>query len=350
MNEWLCKAAGLPIAFSQVREDPRIDMECCRQLSPGASVVMIASGGDTAVCLAKLPLGRLVVVDMNPAQLALTQCKLHLAGTATRDEALEWLGHRSLSVEERACRIAATLKSLGLPADALGPLDAVSLHGPDFAGRYEFLFAALRDRLAPISSDIRRWLESERPVTIPADSEFDAAFVEVMSLQNLVTLFGREATLNPRKPFAAHFAERARVAFSRNSPCVNPFLWQIFAGIFPPNVAWDWHAELSGLRADIVFIQGRMKEALDCISEGSVDFVQLSNVLDWLAPVEATEVLVSAHRALKPGGRVLIRQLNSSLDIPGLPSGFQWDAASGAAMEASDRSFFYPTIHLGQRR
>ena len=350
MSDWLCRAAGLPIAFSQVREDPRIDMECCRQLPPGAVVVMIASGGDTAACLAKLPLGRLVLVDMNPAQLALTRCKLHLAGTATREEALEWLGHRSLSVEERSGRIAATLKSLDFAADALGPLGTVALVGPDFAGRFEFLFAALRDRLAPISSDIRGWLESESPVTIPADSEFEAAFADVMSLENLVTLFGREATQNPRKPFADHFAERARIGFSKSSPRDNPFLWQIFSGSFPPDVAWDWLADMSGLRANVVFTQGRMKEALDCISEGSVDFVHLSNILDWLAPVEATDVLVSAHRVLKPGGRVLIRQLNSSLDIPALPCGFQWDAASGAAMEARDRSFFYPAIHLGQKR
>ena len=49
---------------------------------------------------------------------------------------------------------------------------------------------------------------------------------------------------------------------------------------------------------------------------GSYDFVHLSNILDWLSPEEARATLDVAHAALRPGGWVLIRQLNSTLDIP----------------------------------
>ena len=93
-----------------------------------------------------------------------------------------------------------------------------------------------------------------------------------------------------------------------------------------------------------------MRDALDELAPGSVDFAHLSNILDWLVPEEAAAVLQSAHRVLKPGGLVLIRQLNSSLDIPHLPSGFLWDVEAGRAMESRDRSFFYPEIHLGMKR
>jgi S-adenosylmethionine-diacylglycerol 3-amino-3-carboxypropyl transferase len=52
---------------------------------------------------------------------------------------------------------------------------------------------------------------------------------------------------------------------------------------------------------------------------------------------------------MKPGGKVIIRQLNSTLEIPALDSGLRWDAELGFAMERRDRSYFYPQIHVGSR-
>ena len=335
MSDWLRDAAALPIAFAHVREDPRRDMECCRRLQSGATVVMIASGGDTAVCLARMPLARLVLVDMNPAQLALTRCKLHLARHSTRNHALEWLGHRPA---ERRESIEKLLATLGLPGDALGPLQFVADRGPDYCGRYEVLFAALRARLG------YHWAGKPRAL--------DVAFGGVMSLENLVALFGNEATQNPRVPFAEHFAARSRIAFSRPFAHENPFVSQLFSGSFSRGFEYDWLLENSWtpLLVEPEFVRAKMRDALDQLAPGSVDFVHLSNILDWLAPGEAAAVLQSAHRVLKPDGMVLIRQLNSSLDIPNLPSGFLWDVEAGRSMESRDRSFFYPEIHLGMRR
>ena len=63
--------AALPIAFSQVREDPAVDETILAGLPPGARVFMIASGGDTAASLvASGRVSHLHLVDINPAQLA----------------------------------------------------------------------------------------------------------------------------------------------------------------------------------------------------------------------------------------------------------------------------------------
>lgn len=328
MNDWVSEAAALPIAFAQVREDPRLDLACCRRLAENATVVMIASGGDTAVCLARLPLARLILVDINPAQLALTRCKLHLAKHAERKQALVWLGHSLLPVPDE--QLTSLFSAVGLPNAALGPLAVVAAHGPDFSGRYEFLFAALRARIC------------EQPET---------AFEDVMSTENLVALFGIEATQNPRVPFAQHFSERWLDAFLRPAFRENPFLSQMLHGCFPDGIAWDWLSEESWmpLRVQPEFVQARMHDALEALPADSVDFVQLSNILDWLSPAEATELLRSAHRVLKPGGLTLIRQLNSSIDIPKLASGFHWNTEVGRGMVLCDRSFFYPDIHLGKK-
>ncbi len=83
---------------------------------------------------------------------------------------------------------------------------------------------------------------------------------------------------------------------------------------------------------------------------GIYDFIHLSNILDWLSPEEARTTLDLAHTALRPGGWTLIRQLNSTLDIPRLGSGFDWHTEEAESLHACDRSFFYRALHLGRKR
>ena len=80
------------------------------------------------------------------------------------------------------------------------------------------------------------------------------------------------------------------------------------------------------------------------------DLVHLSNILDWLSPEDARQTLAAAGAALRPGGRVIVRQLNSSLDIPALGDGLQWDRTLGAKLLKQDRSFFYRAILVGEVR
>src|SRR5215468_8336805 len=142
-DAWAREAAAWPVAFAQVREDPRLDLELVRTLPPPATVVMIASGGDTAACLARSGIGRLFLVDLNPAQLALTQLKLSLAGRFPAPELLRLFGHRELPSCERKRWLQQHLDALKLSEDVFGPIDAVAESGPDRCGRYEQVFARL---------------------------------------------------------------------------------------------------------------------------------------------------------------------------------------------------------------
>ena len=91
-----------------------------------------------------------------------------------------------------------------------------------------------------------------------------------------------------------------------------------------------------------------MDEALATMT-GQAHVVHLSNILDWLSHEEAARTLELARQALRPGGRVIIRQLNSSLDIPALGQGFVWETAEADMLHRQDRSFFYRALHLGRR-
>jgi len=309
---WVEAAARLPIAFAVVREDPRLDLEVLEHLGGRPDVVMIASGGETALCLAARPLNSLLLVDANAAQLELVRQKWRLA-QGDREVALLALGHRPGDRRPH-------LK--GLEDGRLGPFGLLCEHGLDYAGRYEAVF---------------RDLQGHR--------DFQRSF----SLSHLVALFGEGATRNPRQSFADHFSQRTLLAQQRPDAVDNPFLNQVLYGHFGPSPGWDWLTPWNPPRLQPTYRHAEMGATLRQLPDESADFIHLSNILDWLSPQEATVVLKETARVLRPAGVTLIRQLNSSLDIPALSSPLVWDRERGRQLALRDRSYFYPEIHWGQR-
>ncbi len=362
-DRWAEQAAELPLAFAQVREDPRLDLEVCDELPEHPVIVMIASGGETAIQVGRQRPARLHLVDMNPAQLALARVKWHLAERLSVADTLELLGHRPMEPADRGEKLQAILSELQLAPDVFGPPEQVASWGLDGSGRYEQTFVALRSELSVIEPEIQQALTSAVPddsaaspldPTTQAGGVFDKAFETVMSQANLVRLFGEGATQNPRQSFASHFAWRVRLALARPDRCDNPFLWQMLAGRFPPHAPYDWllpeakQRSLDGSR--VTYHCGQMIDVLRSFTPASVDMIHLSNILDWLSPDEATATLHCAERALGGGGKVILRQLNSSLQILQLDSRLVWDVDHGERMVEQDRSFFYPHIFVGTCR
>ena len=75
--------------------------------------------------------------------------------------------------------------------------------------------------------------------------------------------------------------------------------------------------------------------------------IHLSNIIDWLSPTEAEETLKLAYQALKPGGAIIIRQLNSNIDIASIGKEYAWDLKASQEFHRGDRSFFYRNFFLG---
>jgi len=359
---WTKEVASLPIAFAQVREDPRLDLEVIAGSGEGTTWVMIGSGGDSVANVIQLPLRRLHVVDVNPAQLALTRLKVRLR-EEMESTCSAVLGHAPMDSEARRCYLMEWFDHSRLDCQVLGPMDQLALVGPDHCGRYERLFEQLRFELSTVTHlmDVMLVRTDGRRGCLSLDEIEEVrralwrGFEIVMSLPNLVALFGPDATQQPRQSFHRHFFERTWDALGRGDVAFNPFLWQMLAGRFPAEHPYDWHRLCgktptwgrAGAEPEIEYHQTNMASFLADLAPGSVDGIHLSNILDWLAPEEASEVLRLARRALSPSGWVLIRQLNSSLDISRLDSGFSWDTERGLAMVNCDRSFFYPNIFLG---
>jgi S-adenosylmethionine-diacylglycerol 3-amino-3-carboxypropyl transferase len=61
-------------------------------------------------------------------------------------------------------------------------------------------------------------------------------------------------------------------------------------------------------------------------------------------------MLERTSAALRPGGYVLVRRLNSNLEIAELGKGFAWQTSAAQALHGRDRSFFYRALYLGKKR
>ena len=358
VTDWVDATAKLPVAFAQVREDSAIDVELVQSLNREARVVMIASGGETAAMLSALPIAQLRLVDVNRSQLNLTRLKLQLLTTANRNERLQLLGHLPMDADQRSGELARRLSALKLPADALGPPTLVARHGPDHCGRYEWLFARMRACLLDQADAVRQLMmladaDAQAAMIAPGSvlaRHLKEAYEHVMDLPRLARIFGPDATANRRQSFADHFFAQTCQALRSMPAADNPFLHQGYLGEFS-GPCWPWLEQpVSTPPARLDFVHAGMDQALASLAEDSCDLVHLSNILDWIKPEEAGQILNSACQCLAPGGLVVIRQLNSRLDIRQIPSGFVWLEDWSAELHRSDRSFFYRALHVGTKQ
>jgi S-adenosylmethionine-diacylglycerol 3-amino-3-carboxypropyl transferase len=352
--------AKLPVAFAQVREDSALDLDLIKNHFPSgnARILMVASGGCTASLLASSSLvSHLHIVDPNASELYLTRLKLYLLHFPPNFR-LQILGHSEMPVAERKEALIKILKELSIPQDAFGDLGFVAMNGVDHIGRYEQLFSELRKQLLPFEDEIKELFvlqDVEQQATrvqqhTALGKAIDAAFHEVMALDNLVKIFGKEATSNPRQTFADHFIDRTRHMLSTQPAWSSPYLAQLLLGHFTHGVVYPWLTGFAPKKApEIIFSQNTMQEILRKVEPESFDVIHLSNILDWLTEEDAQNVLSLARNALKDSGKIIIRQLNSSLTIPQLGKGYEWLDTEAKVFHQRDRSFFYSNLYIAEK-
>lgn len=356
---WLEEACSLPVAFAQVREDSDIDLHLLRQICPKAKALMVGSGGCTAAALVACgDMEVLQVVDPNPAQLALVRFKLELLRHLNPVTRLQILGHEAMEESARNAHLVALLERLELSPDVLGSAQAVSQVGVDHCGRYEMLFRALRHALSRFSGQLEVLVQSrditEQMRLVAEDTglgaALDQALDHVLSLPNLVALFGPDATANRVEDFSRHFARRVRALLAAQPASESPWLAQMLVGRFGVTQSYPWlNLPAPPSFPKIIWTRDTMQSVLASAGADSFDFIHLSNILDWLSPGQSADLLEHAWKALARGGRMVIRQLNSALDIPATGPQFNWLKDEASRLHATDRSFFYRELHVGTK-
>lgn len=319
----------LALQFAVVREDPRVERDVIAEFSPRRAL-LVASGGCTALAFAvEFDSIDFTLVDPNPAQIAHVRSKM------------------SAVLDPRV-----PLAQFGVEND-----DASALHE---CGNFERLFRSLRnfldvfvvsaeDRSARLRNDDDWEDVFEAPYWRVA---FDLAFSDGM----LSTMFGDAAVQHAvAGSYPGYFRRQIEAALRRGDRGHNPFLSHLLLGKYLGDER-DWPDYLRAHRGAKPFagaasvprvIDGTLLEVPDF---GAFDFVQLSNVLDWMDDESCARLIERLGNELATNAVVIWRQLNDPRDLRALfGRRFVFDRARDARLLASDRSMFYDRIHVGVR-
>ena len=322
-----------PLQFAVVREDPSVEAHLvASHLAEGthvARVLLVASGGCTAFALAcQFPRLEIALVDRNPAQLA------HVIARAG-----------ALSVQDRGACLARF--NVGTAAR----------RGLSQCGNFERLFDALRGFLHALvvsPEEIAAWFDGEGPGPEAAFASpyWSLAFETHFSDSVLNAMFGREATQHAAPgSYATYFRTRLEAALLAEDARSNYFLHHIFEGAYrsahlPPYLR---EGGLQGQpHATFEAVEGSIQDvpALD-----RFDLIHLSNIFDWMHDAEAEALRQHLIRRVRPGARIVWRQLNNQRDrVRWLAPAFFSDPALDALLTARERSAFYSAVHAARRQ
>ena len=355
MPSWMTDALKRPLGLSRVFEDAAADQWVLDQLGGGLRIAMIASGGCTAAALAASPkVSHLHLVDINPPQISLARLKLHLLRTADPDRRLALLGHAPMPAPQRAAALQEALKALDLPPDGLGPMEALSELGLDYAGRYEAVFAQLQFELRAHAGALKSLLQMRDPAAQLAlagpGTELGRALEEALS--RVFDPAACDRMFSPRPiahaPFAAHFLKNLWRMLGALPAAGNPYLAQALLGRFIDGSVYPWlSAPRPAHPMTLAWTATKMPDAFAAMG-GEYDLVHLSNIVDWMTEENSRATLERAWQAARPGGMIIARQADSILDVQSLCPKWDWQTADGETLQARDRSFLY-RIHIGRK-
>lgn len=355
------------ITFSQVREDPAIELQVIQRLHKSQGrplrVFMVASGGCTALSLLGNPaIAHIDAVDANLAQLHLVELRRQTVATLPLQEQFHLLGVEQLPITDEVT----------LP-DRLMLYDNVRSHlseaarlywdthidqlafGVNQVGRFEQLFRELSAQFAAIGLN-----PLERPADAIAHPQWCPIFETVFERHKLANTFG-EAAVNYSmdRSFGEHFADVFAQALTRFSPMTNYFLTQVWS---------DRYA--AGSKGIPLYLQPTVQQSmrqlgterlhlhhgfflntlLELAKTHRFDLIQFSNISDWMPVPELHCMIESAVQCLKPGGALIGRRLNGDHHLAAIMAKYLTvDQDFSRFLLESDRSFFYQEIVVGFR-
>lgn len=355
-------AAAEPVLhFSQTWEDPRTDARGLA-IRPGDTVVSITAAGCTPLHLLAEAPGRLISVDVNPAQSHL----LELKAVAMRH--LDAGGFAALFDGGAAFLRTYRLLRGELGAEARGFWDRhlvlleVGSAGAGAATRFIHQVGhGLRERLfrgAPLGDLFRldslaaqreffdrhlrrRWIGLAARVLDPVVSRrlalravLPGDYFPYATVSGVLSQLWRSFEHTVCRVPAAdnYFLARLLLGMRAAAEVAGPDLYR-------PEV----YAAVGGRLDRLEILTGPLEEHLDRWPAGSVDAFQLSNIFEWMRPDRLAGVLASLRRVARPGARLVFRDLFTRHPVPETPAdGWTVDEPLSRQLAAADRSILYP--------
>jgi S-adenosylmethionine-diacylglycerol 3-amino-3-carboxypropyl transferase len=352
------------LLFALSWEDPALD----RAAMPmqGARVATVCSGGCNALTFLLDDPAHVLAFDYNPTQVWLLELKAAAFRSLAYEEVLEFFGVRAS--KDRARLLARAAQGISTPARAYWDRQQwVVERGLLTGGRYERFVRLFQTLLRAIHGK-RKLLSLFDDRTRDERAAFYDAQWDTVVWRLLFKTFFNKRVLARRglsadyfhfsdgsTSFAESFARRTERALVELDVRSNPFVAQYVLGRYLD----EQHLPEYLRRESFDVIRGRLdrleaREAdVRTVFDGTpaaFDAICLSNVFELMSAEETAQVLPRVARALRPGGKMTLRNLMipraAGAEVEGV---LQLDALSGGDLYPTDRSFVYRSFQVYTR-
>ncbi len=348
------KAAFDHIRYAQLWEDADVLTAGLGDCT-GGTLVSICSAGDNALAMLTLNPGKVVVVDLSPAQIACLKLRIAAFKTLTHAEFLELMGARPS--DRRKDLLSKLAPELDSETKAFwdGLADDVATHGAGGVGKFERYFRVFRKWLLPLVHS-RRTIDDifvsrakpERQVFL--DTRFNTwrwrLLLNVFFSRFVMGRMGRDKAFFDHvdgSP-AQHVARRIHHAAVTCDPADNPYLHWIMKGTHGAALPMTWrpeHFETIRSRLDRIQIVPGSLEAFVSSGEKAIGF-NLSDIFEYMSPDMFETVYASVLSAAEPGARLVYWNMMAPRRVPPAHA-HQVTTLSDLEdrLKAQDKAFFY---------
>lgn len=352
--------------FAQVREDPLLEIE---YLAPAGNetIVVVGSGGCTALSLLAAGAGKVVAVDSNPTQTNVIELKAAAITALGVAEAGAFLGASPMDGRKRL-RISSTLgrfmtrRAVGWCNDNPGAIECGVL-GAGVSERFIRVVARIvsagvhpRDRIDRLLACTT--LDGQRVIYRNEwnNRRWRLMFDLVLNRWVFNRAYDPAFFANVENPgFAAHFRQLMEHALCEIPVSTNYFLHHMLTGAYPAGIAGGVPPYLDTANEATIrlnapgleLVDGRYEDYLATCADDSVDGFALSNICEWLTAREVPGLFDQVVRVAKPGARVCFRNFVGHTVIPArLKDVLVEDVGRGIAAIRRDRSCLQARIAM----
>jgi len=321
--------------FAQVREDPLLEIEALAPLED-ARIVVVSSGGCTALSLLASGAAHVVAVDLNSTQNHLIELKAAALRWLTMPEILSFFGV-ARGAPRRRVRTYRRIRAL-LTDRAAAFWDTHE----EVLGRGALACGVSEQFIGAVVKVVRLFVHGPRKIerllamqSLEAQREYFEQEWNTRRWRLLFPLminrwtfsralepeFFREVE-NPS--FARHFRALLEHALCDIPVRSNYFLHQMLLGTYPTRVPGGIPPYLERTGREILrsrldcleLVDGGYEEYLATGEDSSVDALAISNICEWLDAAGIDRLFEQIVRVAKPGARFCFRNFVGHTEIP----------------------------------
>lgn len=346
------------IRYAQCWEDADVLLQGL-EIQPGDSCVSIASAGDNTLAMLAQQPGRVIALDLNPAQLACLALRVAAYRELSHAELLGLLG-------SRPARDRAALYQRCRPLLSTAERDFWDAHsnaidgGIGSAGKFERYFALFRNYVLPLihsRTQVQQLLEKK---SATERHSFYEHTWNNWRWRALFRLFFSRAVMGrtARDPsffryvqgnVAERILTRARYALTELDTAENPYLHWILTGTHGTALPYALREEhFDTIRTHLDCLEWHLLPLEDFLErEGaqSIDRYNLSDIFEYMSPANYQQLLERLIRAGRRGGRLLYWNMLAERRRPKiLARQLQPLDKLATRLQQIDKAFFYSAV------